>query len=197
MSYVGFNHCHVEIQKGVKLRVTKSTVLDFLRLSKSKFAIVKELIRRMVILAGPDYLFCHSANQLNRDTIREYQAIYKMRVCKCYGGITFINPKSICCADGVRSARGNESGLQVMWVYRLAVYRGALRVREEKFKACELGMANRGFFLKIGQLNAQTDENRWRDLNHFYITNVRQILDPKDYVNTNNAWKLFLATKLI
>jgi len=62
MSYLGFNH-HYRLKNHIWRKDTRSTVLDLLRLSKSTFPIVKELIRRMVeLVAGPEYLFCHNAN---------------------------------------------------------------------------------------------------------------------------------------
>jgi len=111
MSYLGFNHHYAYLPNGTKYRITKSTVLDLLLLSKSKISIVKELIRRMVVQAGPEYLFCHSAAEYDRKKIENYQRTHKLRICMCYTDITFINPKSICCANGLKSARGNESGL--------------------------------------------------------------------------------------
>jgi len=58
MQYLGFNHHYARTQDGVRYKTTQSTVLDFLRLSKSKLPIVKELIRRMVEQSGPEYPFC-------------------------------------------------------------------------------------------------------------------------------------------
>jgi len=44
---------------------------------------------------------------------------------------------------------GNEFGLQTLWIYELAVNDGVLRVRERKINACEIGMANNKFFVKV------------------------------------------------
>jgi len=78
---------------------------------------------------------------------------------------------------------GNEFGLQTLWIYELAVNRGILRIREKKVNACELGMLNNKFFLKINAPmgKVQTDEfsledwcdELWENMNHLYITNVR------------------------
>jgi len=84
-----------------------------------------------------------------------------MRVCLCYSGITFINPRSICCGNGDGSRKGNEFGLQNLWIYELAVYNGKLRIQEEKVQACELGMTNSWFFLRVGQQEAVTTDEVW------------------------------------
>jgi len=196
MSYIGFNHHYDKLSNGKRARATRSTVLDLLSLSKSKFSIVKELIRRMITLVGPAYPFCHSVNDYNRGTFKDYQTTYKMRVCLCNVGVTYINPKSVCCANGLRSKTGDESGLLTLWVYELAVNGGILRVREKKFKVCKPGMVDEHYFLKVGRQGTPIVDLGWQDMNHTYITNVRQTLNPDDFVNLYNTGKVQLMLKL-
>jgi len=78
----------------------------------------------------------------------------------------------------------------------LAVKDGVLRVREKKFKACELGMVNNFFFLKIGRQNSSVDDQGWQDTSNFYITNVKQVQNPNDFVNTTSIEKSYLMLRL-
>jgi len=91
----------------------------------------------------------------------------------------------------------------------LAINEGVLRIREKKVNACEPSMANKKFFSKIGwQVVPATKMKKgnfsledwidvaWQDMKHFYITNVRQMLEPNNFVNINDTSKLQLMFRL-